>query len=87
MTAYVVKLEKRARRELDALGADLQRRIIAALEELAREPRPSGVKKLKGEKNAWRVRVGDYRIVYEIQDGVLVVLVIRIAHRREVYER
>lgn len=87
MTAYVVKLEKRARRELDALGADLQRRIIAALEELAREPRPSGVKKLEGEKNAWRVRVSDYRIVYEIHDGVLVVLVIRIAHRREVYER
>lgn len=84
---YEVKLEKRARRELDALGAETQRRIVEALEEPASEPRAAGVKKLKGEKNALRVRVGDYRVVYEVHDGILIVLVIRIPHRRGVYER
>ena len=87
MATYTIEIRKRALRELHALPSDVQLRISAQIDELAHEPRPDGVKKLKGEKNAWRVRVGEYRVVYEIHDGVLFVLVVRIAHRREVYER
>jgi len=53
---------------------------------LARNPRPSGCKKLKGHKDIWRIRVGDYRIVYTVDDREMVIRVGRIAHRREVYE-
>jgi mRNA interferase RelE/StbE len=60
-------------------------RIVARLEQLAASPRPPGCKKLKSGDNQWRVRVGDYRIVYEIDDTAKTVDVTRIAHRREVY--
>ena len=52
---------------------------------LATNPRPGGVKKLEGDENAWRIRVGEFRIVYEIHDGVLMVMVLRVANRREAY--
>jgi mRNA interferase RelE/StbE len=55
------------------------------LDELAHDPRPSGVKKLQGLDDTYCVRVGDYRVVYEIQDNLLIVLVLSVAHRREVY--
>jgi mRNA interferase RelE/StbE len=53
--------------------------------ELEQDPRPPGCKKLKG-RDAWRIRIGDYRVIYEINDGHLIVTVITIGHRREVYE-
>jgi mRNA interferase RelE/StbE len=71
-------------RKLDPLG---RRRVQAAIELLAAQPRPSGAKKLQGGEGEWRVRTGDYRIVYEIHDHVLVVLVVAVGHRREIYER
>ena len=52
---------------------------------LADNPRPRGVEKLEGRENRYRIRVGDYRVIYEIHDEVLLVLVVRIGHRREVY--
>ena len=69
------------------LDRSAQRRVHAAIELLADEPRPSGAKKLVGGNGEWRVRTGDYRIVYEIHDNVLVVLVIAVGHRREIYNR
>ena len=60
-------------------------RVAAALASLASEPRPHGVKKLSGEENLYRVRVGDYRIIYQVRDRELVVLVLKIGHRREIY--
>ncbi len=57
------------------------------LEGLETDPRPPGASKLAGHENRWRVRAGDYRVLYEIQDDVLLVLVVRIGHRRDVYER
>lgn len=63
----------------------LKRRITTALHALERDPRPPGCVKLQGGEELYRVRVGDYRIVYQIQDGVLVVLVVQIGHRREIY--
>lgn len=63
----------------------LKRRIMNALRGLENEPRPPGSVKLQGERELYRVRVGDYRVVYQIQDAALVVLVVRIGHRREIY--
>jgi mRNA interferase RelE/StbE len=61
-------------------------RVVRKLESLSITPRPAGCKKLKGYKNQWRIRVGDWRVVYIIDDATKLVSVTRIAHRREVYE-
>lgn len=63
----------------------LQRRLTQAIRGLAETPRPSGCVKLSGEENVYRIRVGDYRIVYQIKDEQLIVLVVAIGHRREIY--
>ena len=84
-TSYKVILKPSADKALQKLPADVQRRIVAALDALAVEPRPHNVVKLAGDDNLWRVRVGEYRIVYEIHDGIITILVLRIAHRRDVY--
>ncbi len=82
---YTVTLERQPQRALDSASGDLLRRLLATLHALADNPRPNGVKILKGQRGHWRVRVGDWRIIYMIQDQALIVLVLRIAHRREVY--
>jgi mRNA interferase RelE/StbE len=82
---YQVRLAPRPARELRKLDPPARRRIQAALELLADNPRPPAARQLVGGAGEWRVRTGDYRIVYEIQDEVLLVLVLRIGHRREVY--
>ena len=86
MTSYRVALTTSAENELDGLPSNVVTRIVARLERLAATPRPPGCKKLKGGDKEWRVRVGDYRIVYEIDDTAKTVDVTRIAHRREVYK-
>jgi mRNA interferase RelE/StbE len=83
---YRVTLTTSAERELAALPATLIARIIQKLEHLATDPRPPRCKKLSGGQGEWRIRIGDYRVVYEIDDGTRSVDVTRIAHRREVYE-
>ena len=83
--SYRVLFQPSAVRELRKLSRDVQVRIMARIEALAKEPRPAGVKKLEGLKELCRVRVGDYRVVYQIRDERLVVLVVRIAHRRDAY--
>ena len=82
---YKIIFKSSADKALSKLPVDAQRRIIAAVDALGVEPRPQGVVKLAGDDNLWRVRVGEYRIVYEIHDGRLIVLVLRVAHRRDVY--
>ncbi len=84
---YRVEFAPSAVRQLRKLDRIAQRRVQAAIELLAGEPRPSGAKKLVGGNGEWRVRTGDYRIVYEIHDNVLVVLVIAVGHRRGIYNR
>ena len=81
---YQVILPKSVQKELDRLPDDIARRIMARLDGLETTPRPSDVKKLKG-RDAWRIRVGDYRVVYEIHDRVLQIIVITVGHRREIY--
>jgi mRNA interferase RelE/StbE len=84
---YRVSLSPSAARELRKFDPDVRRRIQAALDLLATEPRPPAATRLVGGSGEWRVRTGDYRIVYEINDDRLLVLVLRMAHRREVYDR
>jgi mRNA interferase RelE/StbE len=83
---YEVRFKPAAAKELAKLPADVLRRIAPRIDALASNPRPHGVEKLAGE-DAWRIRVGDFRVVYTIEDRVLVVLVIHIGNRREVYKR
>jgi mRNA interferase RelE/StbE len=84
---YAVLLEKSAARFLLRLrDAKLKSRLDEAIESLAGDPRPSGCRKLAGTSDRYRVRVGDYRIVYRIDDGKVTVLVLVIGHRREVYD-
>ena len=80
-----IKIEKSARKELRALERGVQIRIAKAIRPLRSNPRPPGCKKLKG-RDAYRIRVGSYRVLYEIHDDVLVVLVIKVAHRSKVYQ-
>ncbi|BAY98622.1 addiction module antitoxin [Tolypothrix tenuis PCC 7101] len=68
------------------LSPELQDRIQIKIDSLAIEPRPNGVKKLKGTENSYRIRVGDYRIIYEVYDDVLLVNVVEMGHRRNVYK-
>ena len=82
---YEIILERRAERDLRQLAADTFRRVIAAIEALADDPRPPNCRKLTGSDNDWRVRVGDYRVLYEIDDENQMVRVMRIRHRREAY--
>jgi mRNA interferase RelE/StbE len=80
-------LTSSAERELKKLSGQLIERIVLRLEALASNPRPPGCKKLKSGDREWRIRVGDYRVVYTIDDAKLLVEVTRIRHRSEVYER
>ena len=84
---YRVRLTPSARDALSSLPIGAQRRVVRSMESLESNPRPRGATLLEGstDRRIWRVRVGDYRVLYEIRDAELVVLVIRIGHRREVY--
>jgi mRNA interferase RelE/StbE len=84
---YRVEVAPAALRQLRKLHPTARRRIQAAVELLADQPRPSGAKKLVGGDGEWRVRTGDFRIIYEIHDDVLLVLVITVGHRRDIYLR
>ena len=86
MARYTLEIKHSAQKELDALDDSLFVRIDRKILALADNPRPPGCKKLKGYRDQWRVRVGDWRIVYLIDDAANLVTIIRVAHRREVYE-
>jgi mRNA interferase RelE/StbE len=81
---YQVVLPKSVQKVMDRLPDDIARRILTRLGGLETNPRPTDVKKLKG-REAWRIRVGDYRVIYEIHDRVLIIIVINVGHRREIY--
>jgi mRNA interferase RelE/StbE len=83
---YLLEVKQSAQRELDALDNAVFARIDRKILSLADSPRPSGCKKLKGYKDQWRIRVGDWRVIYLIDDRAKLVTITRVAHRREVYE-
>lgn len=82
---YAVRIKRPAVKALESLPRSERERIGAAIDALASNPRPVGAIRLAGATDLYRVRVGDYRVLYEIQDAELIVLVVKIGHRREVY--
>ena len=84
---YRIEVAPAAAGQLRKLDPVARRRVQAAIELLADQPRPSGATRLVGGAGEWRVRTGDYRVVYEIHDDVLVILVLVVSHRPEIYER
>ena len=86
MADYAVVFARSARKELEALDGVLVNRIFPKIAALAKEPRPDGCRKLKGEKLLWRIRIGDYRVIYAIYDDARKVDVISIRHRSKAYE-
>jgi len=83
---YSLQIKQSAQKELDALDDAVFARIDRKILALADNPRPTGCKKLKGYKDHWRIRVGDWRVLYILDDSANLISVTRIAHRREVYE-
>lgn len=83
--AYRIEFAPRARRDLKKLPADVRSRITPHIDALAQNPRPSGVVKLSAEEDTYRIRVGAYRVVYEIRDAVLLVTIVKIKPRGDVY--
>ena len=85
--AYEVELEPQVANELrDSQRGDL-RRVVDRIRQLADDPRPQGCEKLAGMTNAWRIRSGNYRVVYTVDDRAQVVTITRVGHRRDVYRR
>jgi mRNA interferase RelE/StbE len=86
VTEYTITFARSARRELEALNARLVQRIVSAIDALARDPRPRGCRKLRGESNLWRIRIGQYRVVYAVYDERQLVDIIAVRHRSTAYE-
>lgn len=84
---YRVEFTTAAARQVTKLPRPMRDRVLDEIQGLADDPRPHGAKKLVGERTAWRIRVGDYRVIYDVFDDELTVTVVRTAHRREVYDR
>ncbi len=82
---YSIDFSKKAQKKLDRLSDDIANPILSAIGSLSDNPRPQGYRKLTGRKG-YRIRVGDYRVIYEIFDDILLIDVIDLGHRREVYE-
>ena len=85
MLEYKITFARSARKELQALPIELGKRVLEKIETLALDPRPTGCKKLSGAKDLWRLRVGDYRMVYKIDEDRSIVDIAVIRHHRDVY--
>lgn len=84
MTSYRIEIARPAQKQVAALDGSVRSRVIDAIRDLAADPHPPGSIKMTG-REAWRIRVGNYRVIYEIHDAVLLVNVVEVGHRREVY--
>lgn len=84
MGNYKIEIKKSAAKEIEDLPSVILKRVITHIKELADNPRPVGCKKLSGEEK-YRIRIGNYRILYEINDEIVTVYVVKVAHRKDVY--
>ncbi|MBQ1028110.1 type II toxin-antitoxin system RelE/ParE family toxin [Verrucosispora sp. WMMD1129] len=84
--AYTVQVDRAAAKLLRKLDRPVQARLVTAIANLATEPRPAGVKALTGHSSLFRIRVGAYRIIYTVRDQELIVLVVHLGHRSDVYD-
>jgi mRNA interferase RelE/StbE len=87
MASYRIEFKSSALKELERLPRQIIPRVVAAIKGLVENPYPSGVKKLAGFERTYRVRVGDYRIMYEIYEDRLIIEIIRVKHRKDIYKR
>ena len=85
MNKYNIRLVQSVAKKLSKLPSEIEDKIYTAIQSLSHNPRPSGCKKLKGH-DGYRIRVGDYRIIYQIKDNILTVLVLAIGHRKDIYQ-
>ena len=85
MTKYTILLSKKAQKQLDKLSDNIAEPILSAIAQLENNPKPNGCKKLKG-RDGYRIRTGDYRIIYNIFDNELIIDVINLGHRKSIYE-
>lgn len=83
---YKIEFAKQAAKQFKAFPRQEQQRLKIKIDNLEIDPRPSGVVKLSGEQNLYRIRVGNYRIIYSIQDSQLLILIVKIGHRKDVYQ-
>jgi mRNA interferase RelE/StbE len=83
MPDYVVSFRRSAEKDMRKLDAKVQGRVLRVVEVLAHDPRPDGCRKLQGSDDAYRIRVGDYRVIYTVDDAVLIVAIERVRHRRD----
>lgn len=86
MASYKVEWKNSAYKELQKLPRPIITRVVAAVSELSNEPFPHGVKKLIGSEFSYRIRIGDYRVVYEVFESRLIIEIIRVRHRKDVYK-
>ncbi len=85
MNEYQIEFTKAASKQLKKLSKEEQTRILNKIDELVENPRPDGVVKLRDSENSYRIRVGNYRVLYDIFDDILLVSVVKVRHRKDVY--
>lgn len=85
MDDYQITFTRSARKELQSLPPAITHRILIKVESLAKEPRPAGCRKLQGPTNLWRLRIGEYRVVYDIDDENIIIDIMIVRHRSEAY--
>ena len=86
MASYKVLIKRLAAKELEALPAKDRGRVAARIQQLSSDPRPPGCEKLSGD-DRYRIRQGNYRIIYSVEDKVLIVMVVKVGHRRDIYRK
>ncbi len=87
MGSFLIEWRKSTKKDLRRIAATEVNKIVAAVTDLANDPRPHGCTKMQGSDLAYRIRIGDYRVIYEIFEDRLVIEVVRVSHRREVYRK
>lgn len=85
MPEYTITFARSARKELERLSANIVSRIFPKIEALAQNPRPLGCRRLRGFENLWRIRTGDYRVIYQVFDDEMVVDIVAVRHRSQAY--
>ena len=85
--AYTITFARAAERQFRSLPANVQVRLRPRIDALSNDPRPPGAERLSGAEDLYRIRIGDYRVIYTIDEEALIVLVVRLGHRRDVYRR
>lgn len=87
MKIYKVQIDNRAKREIKKLPHEVRQPILNAIGSLASDPRPIGVVKLTNNDHLYRIRIGNYRVIYQIKDNQCIILVVAVGHRRDVYKK